>query len=70
MGEEFIRKRARVEGLSLACPLGEALPDCPAAPIRQLPLDDRISFVATLSEKALDEVLRCHEECLKKRRKS
>lgn len=60
-------KRTWVKGLMVDCPMGTALEDCPAGKIRSLPVRELVRIVNSLSEKQLDDIIECHEECITER---
>lgn len=64
---DFERKLVWVTGLMIRCPMGTALPNCPLASVRELPVEDRIKLTDEMDEARLDEIIEYHEACLRVR---
>ena len=67
MDISFEQKQGFVLGLVLECPFQEPLPNCPAADLRNLPVEEKLESIKNMSEQALDEIIEYHRECTKKR---
>lgn len=50
-------------GLILNCPKGNPDSDCPAQPLRELPLEQIIQHVESLDETAIRELRQHHKSC-------
>ena len=59
--------RVWIKGLVVACPLNNALPNCPFKDARKLPLIERIGVVNRMSVEQLEEIINHHKECLQMR---
>lgn len=61
------QKMTWVQGLLIACPLGQALDDCPARELRGIPLKKRLGLVKEMSGATIDQLIAHHRACLAKR---
>ena len=57
--------RARLVGLSIACPLDQGNPSgCPLHDVRKKDLVERIAWVKHLNRDEIDNMIKSHESCL------
>jgi len=61
------QKETWVKGLLIDCPMGQALDDCPARDLREIPLRKRIGLVKGMDEVTIDQIIAHHRACLAKR---
>jgi hypothetical protein len=60
-------KTENLGGLIFACPFNDALHNCPYNTLRQIEIDDRISFIEKLSNSEIDSFIYYHENCFARR---
>jgi hypothetical protein len=63
----ILDKRIWVKGLSLECPLGEALDDCPLNGLRQLPSSLINHTINNLVDEQIHNIIHVHQHCLAER---
>ena len=63
-------EKALVLGLSLACPHGLALAECPMTNIRSKPLKERFQAIHAMTEAQHESFATYHSECFRLRGKS
>lgn len=56
-------KRIWIKGLTLECPLGSALDDCPLNAIRHLPAEQMNRTINNLSDEQVQKITRIHQQC-------
>lgn len=60
------RMRSKLHGLTVACPLNQCNPDdCALSGIRKKALQERFSWVESLTEDEVVEILENHSVCLR-----
>jgi hypothetical protein len=62
-------KRIWIKGLTLECPMGEALHDCPLNALRHLPLRQMNDTINHLPDSRVDDIVHIHEHCYRERLK-
>ncbi len=65
--ETLIEKQTWVLGLAVKCPCGEAMNNCPANELRELPLAERFKVARDFGEPLLDAIIEHHENRIKAR---
>lgn len=65
-----IDKRIWIKGLTLECPLGQALEDCPLNALRNLPVAQMNATINTLSDKQVNSIVSIHHHCYHDRLKA
>ncbi|MDH5298496.1 MAG: hypothetical protein OEV91_05710 [Desulfobulbaceae bacterium] len=61
------RIKVWLKGIIIACPMGEALPGCPARELRLLPLEERLRLVDELDFQVAATLVHQHQDCLRQR---
>lgn len=56
-------KRIWIKGLTLECPLGQALEDCPLNALRHLPVAQMNMAINNLSDEQVDSIVDIHKQC-------
>ncbi|QBG46112.1 hypothetical protein EGM51_01300 [Verrucomicrobia bacterium S94] len=56
-------KRIWIKGLTLECPLGSALSDCPLNALRHLPVDQMNHTINNLTDEQVRKITRIHQQC-------
>lgn len=56
-------KRIWIKGLTLECPFGKALDDCPLNALRHLPMVQMNMTINNLSDEQVDSIVSIHKEC-------
>jgi hypothetical protein len=56
-----------LKGLMLACPFDEETGTCPAAEMRELPLQERLAAVDAMSPETIEQILLFHQSCFRRR---
>ena len=59
--------KAWLKSLLFDCPLGEEAAICPAAEMRNLPLEERLEAVEAMSPEKIEQILLFHQSCLRMR---
>lgn len=62
-------KRIWIKGLTLECPLGIALPDCPLNTLRHLPAMQMNTTINNLEDKQVEAIVHIHQYCYQERLK-
>ncbi len=62
-------RRIWVKGLTLECPLGEPVAECPLNPLRHLPVAQMNHTINGLSDKQVDAIVKIHTQCYQSRKK-
>lgn len=65
-----INKRIWIKGLTLECPLGQALHDCPLNALRHLPVAQMNNTINNLSDQQVDSIVSIHKQCYHERLKA
>ncbi|MEN8134566.1 MAG: hypothetical protein ABFS18_03385 [Thermodesulfobacteriota bacterium] len=52
-----------VKSLAVACPMQDALCDCPISDLRELPLAERLAAVDETPLTQLNEIIQYHNKC-------
>ena len=63
-------KRIWIKGLTLECPLGRALDDCPLNALRHLPVSQMNTTINNLNDEQVDTIIAIHRECFHARLKA
>ena len=63
-------KRIWIKGLSVECPLGQALDDCPLNALRHLPVAQMNTTINGLSDRQIDSIVKIHQHCYHDRLKA
>lgn len=61
--EEFEHSVAGIFSLSVACPHGEELTECPIKHVRKESLGDRIRLVKSMTQNQVSAFITYHKEC-------
>lgn len=62
-----IDKRIWIKGLTLECPLGQALEDCPLNGLRYLPVAQMNHTINNLSDEKVNTIMTIHKHCYHER---
>ncbi len=62
-------KRIWIKGLTLECPLGEALGDCPLNALRHLPVPQMNQTINRLPDQKVNSIVEIHQQCFNDRLK-
>jgi len=65
-----INKRIWIKGLTLECPLNQAIDNCPLNVLRQLPVAQMNHTINTLSDEKLNLIMTIHKHCYHDRLKA
>ncbi|WP_372796870.1 hypothetical protein [Pontiella sp.] len=63
-------KRIWIKGLTLECPLGKAMDDCPLNALRHLPVAQMNQTINNLTDEQVESIVGIHQECFHKRLKT
>jgi hypothetical protein len=63
-------KRTWIKGLTIECPLGQALDDCPLNALRHLPVAQMNHTINALSDIKVDSIMAIHKHCYHDRLKA
>lgn len=63
-------KRIWIKGLTLECPLGEPLHDCPLNALRHLPVEQMNQTINSISDEQVDSIVEIHQQCFHDRLKA
>ncbi len=56
-------KRIWIKGLTLECPLGKALEDCPLNALRHLPVAQMNRTINNLTDDQVNSIVAIHQHC-------
>jgi len=63
MGTDFLDTPMDLLGLALRCPKGQRCSNCPAIKLQNLPLEEVVSHIESLSPEQVRELRQMHREC-------
>ncbi len=67
MKHSKLNKKIWIKGLTLECPMGEALDDCPLNALRHLPVSQMNATINDLSDKQVTTIVKVHHHCYHER---